>query len=956
MKLIDSDTVTGVVFGPLPTRISPENLEAFVSNLPGIAWIIDADGRMLVCNRKLCELAGLTKEEIVGKQVSDLFGAELADICVKNRQAILDTGENQEFVQTIPTCTGDPKEYLIKEFLLEGSQGETYFGGIGTDITVQLSIESELKESKKRLSRLNRLYSVLSQINEIIVRSTEKQKLLTEVCRIIVAKAEIQLAWAGLYHEEEDRVEPLASYGPHTEYVGKVKIETRNGEYSFGPAARAIRTGVYATANHIKDDHSFRLKPEAETCRFESCGVYPFEYGNGQRGILLIYSSLENYFEVEENQLFQSLADDLSYAMHSITSEQRANSVRAELTNHERQLATLFGNLPGMAYRCELDESWTMNFISEGCLEVTGYHPEDLIGNKVASFEDLILEDDREWVREDVNLALSRKTRYELTYRIQHRSKGVRWMWERGQGVFDEMGHIMKLEGFISDVTDQQITYSRMRNQAELIDKAHNAIIVCDQAGTILFWNQGATRLYGFPKEQVEGMPIKDVLKTRGERLHDAVREVRRAGEWSGELIRVCADGTEKTVESRWTTASDEQADDDGTILTIDSDITERRNLERQFLRAQRMESVGNLAGGIAHDLNNILSPIMMSAELLEDVVTGEQEQRILHRISDGTRRAADMVQHLLSFSHGLESSRKTLDTNQLANDMQTLVQDAISEEIKLSFEVEDDLPQIRANPVQLNQVLLNLSVNARDAMNGKGKLSILIYKNVKTQVPPEIIPGNFVVIEVTDTGGGISEELKEQIFEPFFSTKTKSGGTGLGLSTSLSIVQNHGGFIDLDSEIEKGTTFRVFMPALGMKLAEDDIQIPSLIRQDRTESVLVVDDESSMRSVLAQTLEKLNYNVETASDGQEALNFLEKRPDTVFTVLTDINMPILNGIEFARVLRKKYPCITVIGMSGFEQESSRDDEQDLEELFDVFLPKPFTTSELSSVLEKYCS
>gem|GEM_PF-4280302 len=921
--------------------------------MSGIAWIIDSEGRFLICNIGLCELVGLPKEDIIGKYVANIFGEDLADICLNNRKTISATGANQEFIQSITNSKGDNVEFLINEFLLEGTEGRTYFGGIGIDITNQISTESELKESKKRLSRLNRLYSVLSQINEIIVRSTEKDTLLTELCRIIVAKAEIQLAWAGIYDEKQDLVHPLASYGPHTDYIKNVIIQAREGEFCKGPAARAIRTGIYATSNNIADDPSFRLKPEAENCKFKSCGVFPFEYGDGRRGILLIYSALENYFDIEENQLFQSLADDISYAMQSITSVHRADTARAQLSDNQRQLATLFGNLPGMAYRCELDEFWTMNFISEGCLEITGYHPEELIGNKVVSFEELIIADDREWVRDDVNLAISRKTRYELTYRIQHRTKGIRWLWERGQGVYDHQGNTIKLEGFVSDVTDQQVTYSRMRNQAELIDKAHNAIIVCDNAGTILFWNQGATRLYGFAKEKVEGLPIKDVLKTHGERLQDAVREVRRSGEWSGELIRLCADGTEKTVESRWTITSDQDADDD-TILTIDSDITERRNLEKQFLRAQRMESVGNLAGGVAHDLNNILSPIMMSAELLEEVITDEQEQKILHRISAGTRRAAELVQQLLSFSRGLDSSRKTVEIISLIPDMMTLVKDSLPEAVKLKFDCEQDLPQIRANPIQLNQVLLNLSVNARDAMNGRGKLNIHIYKNLKTQVPPEIIPGNFVVIEVTDTGGGIPEELRDQIFEPFFTTKFEFGGSGLGLSTSLSIIQNHGGFIDLNSESGKGTTFRVFLPALGMRLDDEDDTVEAKPTPKEKCSILVVDDEAAMRSVLAQKLEKLSYRVETASHGREALDRLDKDPGPFGMVLTDINMPVLNGIELARVLKDKYPDITVIAMSGFEQEQTLGDQHNVGDLFDFFLPKPFSSKELSKILNQF--
>lgn len=934
-------------------NLSHESLATFIDNLPGVAWIIDSEGKFYSCNTGLSNLVNRTKDEIIGATVISIFGEKLAEICRENRLNIAETGKNQEFIQSIKTRGGNTVDFLINEFPITTDEGKSLYGGIGIDISNQLAIESELKESKKKLSRLNRLYSVLSQINETIVRSNDKEALLEDVCKIIVAKAEIELAWIGIYQQDKDQLEPIASAGSGADYIKKVITNVNTGEFSNGSAALAIRTGMYATSNDVSSDPTLRLKSDAQEYHFKSCGVFPFDYGDDQRGAILIYSILENYFETEETQLFQSLADDISYAMQSLTSKSRADAASAQLSIHQRQLATLFSNLPGMAYRRELDDNWTMNFISEGCLEVTGYHPEELVDNRAVSFESLIHPDDRNWVRKDINLAVSRHTRYELTYRIQHRKKSERWVWERGQGVYDPHNQAVKLEGFITDVTDQQLAYSRMQTQAELIDQAHDAIIACSEDGTILFWNQGATRLYGFSRKDVEGRKINEILKTPGERRADAIREVRRAGEWSGELIRVCADGSEKTVESRWTTSTDEN---DNTILTIDSDITERRNLEKQFLRAQRMESVGNLAGGVAHDLNNILSPIMMSAELLEDYITGEQERKILTRISDGARRAADLVQQLLSFSRGLDSSRKTIEIEYLLPDLKNLARDAVTENIRLEFQIESDLPQIRANPIQINQVLLNLCVNARDAMNGSGELFIRIYKNVKTQVPPEIIPGNFVVFEVKDTGKGIPEELREQIFEPFFTTKQESEGTGLGLSTSLSIIQNHGGFIDISSTLGKGSIFRVFLPALGMRLETEEESSEHSSSRESSMSILVVDDESTMRSVLARSLEKMGYRVLTASNGREALDQLEKNPNLAELVLTDINMPVLNGIDLSRAIREKFPELPIIAMSGFEKEQNMNRKIDSQDLFDHFLSKPFSIKDLKSALERSLS
>ncbi|MGF1678385.1 MAG: PAS domain S-box protein [Candidatus Methylacidiphilales bacterium] len=942
---------------PLPSALAAnlkqEALDAFIENFPGMAWILDEKGLFIRCNAAFCAILEQDPKRLLGRSVEEALGKELGDICQNSRSCIMATGETQKFIQTIKKSDGTQFKFLIHEFPIPLPQGGFHYAGLGVDITSQLETEAALRENEERLNRLNRLYSVLSRINEIMVRNESSENLCQSVCRIIRQKAKIDLAWIARQPRDSENVSCIASYGPHKEYADAVDIRTTEPQESSGPAARALRTGVYSVSNCIADDPHFRHKELASQHRFQSCGAFPFEFENKDRGILLVYSCDPHYFGNEECHLFQSLADDLSYALHANAARIRMMDAQQELEKNQRRMQNLFQNLPGMAYRCRNDEFWTMEFTSEGSFELTGYLPTDLLDNRTISFLELTHPDDREWARRDVNLALSRRTRFELTYRIIHRTKGERWVWERGCGVFVN-GNLSHIEGFISDVTDQQNAYTRLQTQAHLIDQARDAIIVSDGNGYITSWNQGAARLYGYSAREAKGQLMRDLLKTRGDLLDDAVREVRRTGEWTGELVRIGADGRAHTVDSRWTVVLDPEGGG-ASILTIDTDITERLELEKQFLRAQRMESVGNLAAGIAHDLNNILSPIMMSADLLDDQLTEPNDRSMVRRIRDGSQRAAHLVQQLLSFSRGLDSSRRPLDLRQHRQILTDMIQDSLPSSVTLDLEIQEDLAPIRANFIQIQQVLLNLCVNARDAMKGKGQLRVFIHQEKRFHVPPGISPGKFVVLEVSDNGCGIPEHLRDQIFEPFFSTKSESEGTGLGLTTTVSIVRHHEGFIDLKSSEQVGTTFKVYLPALGM-LMEEKISEATNLSQGEGHTVLVVDDDPSMRSVISQVLEQHGYQVETAADGKEALEILRVSDRMIDMTLTDLSMPVMDGLSLRSALMELYPSMPVIGMSGFEQSQLTEGDCHPKAEFSAFLFKPFSQQQLLSSLRDHLS
>src|SRR6266480_1605234 len=346
---------------------------------------------------------------------------------------------------------------------------------------------------------------------------------------------------------------------------------------------------------------------------------------------------------------------------------------------------------------------------------------------------------------------------------------------------------------------------SKIREQAALLDKARDGICVTDMEQQIFYWNKGAERLYGWGAQDAVGRNVNDLLFQGGStRPLEALKELIRRDEWQGELHKVRKDGRQIIVESRWTLLRDD-AGQPRSILVIDTDITERKRIEAELLRTQRMQSIGALAGGIAHDLNNVLAPILMVTHLIRDELVSEDSRKMLDTAKASAQRGAEMVKQILSFARGVSGELKVLQVKHLVNEMVKLVRDTFPRSIHIESNVTGNLYPINGDATQLHQVLLNLCVNGRDAMPNGGTLLIeaanVVLENQQTAMLAEAVSGKFVVLSVADTGCGIPLEVLDKIYEPFFTTKEPGKGTGLGLSTVLAIVQNHHGFIELTSE-----------------------------------------------------------------------------------------------------------------------------------------------------------
>lgn len=495
----------------------------------------------------------------------------------------------------------------------------------------------------------------------------------------------------------------------------------------------------------------------------------------------------------------------------------------------------------------------------------------------------------------------------------------------------------------LHDVTEDQRTRlqlqettERLRSQAALLDAARDAIMVRGLDHRVTYWNGGAEQMFGWTSEEMLGRSVREVLYADPSVFDRSTAEVLREGFWQGEVQKLTRDGRTIVLDCRWQLVRDGEGNPVA-VFAVDSDITEFREAEERRYRVQRMESLGTLAGGIAHDLNNVLTPILIAAQLLRGDEQDESRSRLLGSIETGAKRGADMIRQVLSFARGEEGQRRPVDTNALLRDLTDFCRDTLPKSVTITAEVAPALPPVIGDRTQLLQVLVNLITNANDAMPSGGTL-------VLRAVAPEPGEPHRVLISVQDSGCGMSEETAARIFEPFYTTKDQGRGTGLGLSTSAAIVRSHGGTLDVATRPGAGSAFTLSLPATSPA----DLQAPQQPEavappQGAGELILVVDDEDEVRELIRSSLEGAGYRTLAAHDGERALEVLAEHGSTARLVVMDVMMPGLGARATLDRLAEQHPRLPVLLASGFDADNVVADRSDGAR----FLPKPFTISEL---------
>jgi PAS domain S-box-containing protein len=576
-------------------------------------------------------------------------------------------------------------------------------------------------------------------------------------------------------------------------------------------------------------------------------------------------------------------------------------------------------------------------------------YPLDQNVSTEAVWMDRVHPDDRARVHQDIRGAIDRGlTTWSGEYRYRRADGTYADVLDRGYVIRDDLDRPCRMLGSMQDITAHKQALAAVMRERDFSDAVLNSLpgifYLFTENLKFIRWNTRFAQVSGYTDTEIAFMSPLDFFAGKDrELLQTRIAEVFARG-----YTEVEASFVTKNQEHLpyFFTGSLIMIDGRRCLLGVGTDITEKKKLQEQFLRAQRLEGIGMLAAGIAHDLNNVLTPILMAGPMLRVRATDPADQRLLQTLEHSAERGAALVRQILAFAHGTTGEPRLMRVKHLSRDIIEMIEGTFPKTIKLEQGFPADTWPIRANPTQIHQVLLNLCVNARDAMPGGGTLRLRTSNRrleaAEAAAIPGARPGAFVVIDVEDTGTGIPEDVRDRIWEPFFTTKQAGKGTGLGLSTVRGIIESHQGFIELQSVPGQGTLFRVNLPAAEADAPPSHLAAPPFLPRGSGELVLLVDDEVANRDVAHATLARYGYRVLAASSGTEAVSLFIPRSDEIRLLITDLHMPNLDGASLARILQRIKPGLKVLAISGLSQTAGDGSIERPDQFANDFLAKPF--------------
>ncbi|MFA6959148.1 MAG: PAS domain S-box protein [Opitutaceae bacterium] len=633
--------------------------------------------------------------------------------------------------------------------------------------------------------------------------------------------------------------------------------------------------------------------------------------------------------------------------------------LKAVLQQSEERQRILFDSNPLPVWVYDF-ESWGFLAVNQSAVRTYGFTQEEFLGLTLRA-----IHPEREWIALQNHLA-----RIDPNFA----SAGV-WIHQNKAGVemtMEIFSHGIVYEGrparlvVAVDITARAATDENLRRSEErfqLVSQAtSDAVWDWDLVANKLWWSDGFTAMFGYTREDISpevSWWADNIHQEDRERVYASIlNAINTSGTntWSEEYRYLRKDGTYAVVEDRGHIIRDANGKGRRMVGGM-TDITEHKKLLNQYLRAQRMESIGTLAGGIAHDLNNVLSPILMSVDLLMMTAKDDNSRKLISTVEQSARRGADLVRQVLTFARGIDGGQHVaIKVEHLIKDVSRIATETFPRAIRTEVHLGRDLWAVTGDPTQLHQVILNLVVNARDAMPDGGTLS-LSADNVTVDAQyaatsRDAKPGSYLCTTVTDTGCGIPSDKIDRIFEPFFTTKSVGKGTGLGLSTAHAIVSGHRGFISVYSEPGKGSTFKVFIPAdPNLRPTEVTPHTPATLPRGHGETILVIDDEAAILTITQQTLESFGYRVLVAIDGAEAIALYAQHRDSIAAVITDMIMPIMDGVATINALMRINPQVLIVAASGLNSNGRVAKAAGAG--VKTFLPKPYTAETLLVTLHE---
>ena len=566
---------------------------------------------------------------------------------------------------------------------------------------------------------------------------------------------------------------------------------------------------------------------------------------------------------------------------------------------------------------------------------------------------------DKEFVSKAVEDSIKFDAPYDVEFRVIWPDGSIHTLSARGKTFRDQSGRPLRLTGVCWDVSERKLAEEERQKFVSLVEQTDDFIGMVGLDGHIMFLNRAGCRLVGLEALRSVGARFAELYpsdwwpKLNGEILPSIVRG---DGNWVGEAqLRHLSTHQLIDVLMNVFPVNDPETGQLLCLAVIMRDITGRKLLEEQLLQSQKLDSIGQLAGGVAHDFNNLLTIISGYSELiLSRVQPNDPVCEPVEQISRAATRAAALTRQLLAFSSRQPSEQRDVVLNDIVLNVQKMLRRLIGEDVSLDLELEDDAGVIRADPGQMEQIIVNLAINARDAMPGGGKLLIetahLYIDEESAQGQLSIKPGHYVMLSVTDTGTGMPPDVKARIFEPFFTTKERGKGTGLGLSTVYGIVQQTRGSITVQSEPDRGTNFRLLFPAVQAR-QNDPVNTPQQLAADRlggTETILLTEDEAGVRGYVRHILERSGYRVAEASNGLEAMDVVHSFREPIDLLLTDVVMPDMGGVELAVQFAGVHPGVPVLYMSGYNDKLWLHDDAGVN-----YIEKPFSSASLLARIRK---
>ncbi len=810
------------------------------------------------------------------------------------------------------------------------------------------------KRAEGKVANLNRVLRTIRNVNRLITMEKDRDRLLQGVCDTLTQARGYHTAWMALFDAAGGLVTTAQSG------LGQNVVPLRDRLQHGVGIACGKRARSQSAVVVIEDPASTCADcPLATGYAGRSAMTVPLEHGGKAYGLLSV--AVPSHVAADDEQAWlREIAGDVAFALHSIELEEERKRGEENLALRYQLWDSLMANTPDLVYFKDADHNLIM--ASQAYADAVGFELEEVVGKTCAE----LWPHEAEEIMADERQVLAGEPIIQKEREVTIASGERRWYLLTKVPIYHN-GEVIGFFAIDKDITNSKQAERQLAFQSMLLDQIQDKVTATDLDGRVTYVNQAECRAFGKAVDELVGQHVEQYGEDpeRGATQQEIIETTRAEGRWRGEVVNITEDGREIILDCRTQLVYDNRGEPVG-MVGISTDITQHREMERQLRQQERLAAVGQLAAGIAHDFNNIMATIILYAQMAARSETLPQRDRERMAVIDQqARHAARMIEQILDFSRRSVLERRPLDLLPLLKEQVKLLRRTLPEHIEIEMACGQDDYIVNADPTRMQQMLTNLAVNARDAMPGGGTLRIRLQRIAAERGPspplPEAVPhpaasqdggGDWIRLTVSDTGMGIPADALPHIFEPFFTTKEEGEGSGLGLAQVHGIVGQHGGRVDVETQMGEGTSFTIHLPALEMRPTAPSPSDVAATPQGQGEVVLVVEDEEVVRTALAASLEGLNYRTLEAANGEEALALMEGQADIadvdrasvpdrlpdrtrsmsaasgeqVALVLSDVVMPGMGGLALFRALRERGWRTPVILLTGHPVEKELDE------------------------------